>query len=90
MTLDQYLASTGRNIEALRAEYQKKAETDITLEFVLQKIAEGENIKVEDKEIDEAIAQSKNEAERQNLSNNRYLLASIIRQQKTLDFLRNL
>jgi FKBP-type peptidyl-prolyl cis-trans isomerase (trigger factor) len=90
LTLDQYLASTGRNIEGLRAEYQKKAETDIKLEFILQKIAETEGIKVEDKEIDEAIAQAKTDAERQNLTNNRYLLAGIIRQQKTLDFLRNL
>lgn len=90
LTLDQYLASTGRNTEQLRAEYQKKAETDIKLEFVLQKVAETEGIRVEDKEIDEAIAQAKTDAERQNLQNNRYLLAGIIRQQKTLDFLRNL
>jgi FKBP-type peptidyl-prolyl cis-trans isomerase (trigger factor) len=90
LTLDQYLASTGRNTEQLRAEYQKKAETDIKLEFVLQKVAETEGIKVEEKEIDEAIAQAKTDAERLNLQNNRYLLAGIIRQQKTLDFLRNL
>jgi FKBP-type peptidyl-prolyl cis-trans isomerase (trigger factor) len=90
MTLDQYLASTGRNTEALRQEYEKKAENDIKLEFLLQKIAEVEKIVVEDKEIDEAITQAKTEAERQNLQNNRYLLASIIRQQKTLDFLRGL
>ena len=90
LTLDQYLASTGRDIEQLKAEYQKKAETDIKLEFVLQKIAETEGIKVEDKEVEEAIAQAKTDAERQNLTNNRYLLAGIIRQQKTLDFLRAL
>ena len=90
LTLDQYLASTGRNIEQLREEYQKKAETDIKLEFVLQKIAETEGIKVEDKEVEEAITQAKTDAERQNLQNNRYLLAGIIRQQKTLDFLRSL
>ena len=90
LTLDQYLASTGRNIDALKADYQKKAETDIKLEFILQKIASTEGIKVEDKEIDEAIAQAKTDAERQNLANNRYLLAGIIRQQKTLDFLRQL
>jgi FKBP-type peptidyl-prolyl cis-trans isomerase (trigger factor) len=90
LTLDQYLASTGRNTEALRQEYEKKAENDIKLEFLLQKIAEDEKIVVEDKEIDEAITQAKTDAEKQNLQNNRYLLASIIRQQKTLDFLRSL
>jgi FKBP-type peptidyl-prolyl cis-trans isomerase (trigger factor) len=90
LSLDQYLASTGRNTEALREEYAKKAENDIKLEFLLQKIAEEEKVTVEDKEIDEAIAQTKTDAERKNLQNNRYLLASIIRQQKTLDLLRNL
>ncbi len=90
LTLDQYLASTGRNTEALRQEYEKKAENDIKLEFILQKVAEDEKISVEDKEIDEAVTQAKTDAEKQNLQNNRYLLASIIRQQKTLDFLKNL
>lgn len=90
LTLDQYLGSTGRTAEDLRKEYEQKAEGDVKLEFILQKIAEAEHITVEDKEVDEAILQAKNEAERQNLQANRYLLASILRQQKTLDFLKNL
>ncbi len=90
ITLDQYLSSTGRKAEDLRKEYEQKAENDIKLEFVLQKIAQAENIKVEDKEVEEAIRQAKNETERQNLQANKYLLASILRQQKTLDFLKNL
>ncbi len=90
LTLDQYLASTGRNSETLRAEYALKAEKDVKIEFILQKVAQVEGIKVEEKEIDEAINQAQNEQEKQNLSSNRYLLSSIIRQQKTLDFLRSL
>ncbi len=90
LTLDQYLSSTGRNPQALREEYRKKAENDIKLEFTLQKIAEEEKITVEEKEINEAILKAKNEEERKNLESNRYLLASILRQQKTLDFLKNL
>lgn len=90
LTLDQYLASTGRNVEGLRGEYRIKAENDVKLEFILQKIAQEEGIKVEEKEIDEAITQAKTDTERQNLSQNRYLLSSIIRQQKTLDFLKSL
>ncbi|MCL5435267.1 MAG: hypothetical protein M1405_02670 [Patescibacteria group bacterium] len=90
LTLDQYLSSTGRKAEDLRKEYEQKAENDIKLEFVLQKIAQEEKITVEDKEVEEAIQQAKSEAERQNLEANRYLLASILRQQKTLDFLKNL
>ncbi|MCL6096575.1 MAG: hypothetical protein M1444_02745 [Patescibacteria group bacterium] len=90
LTLDQYLGSTGRKAEGLRREYEQKAENDIKLEFVLQKIAQEEKITVEDKEVEEAIQQAKSDAERQNLQANRYLLASILRQQKTLDFLKNL
>ena len=87
LTLDQYLASTGKTIEDLRKEYEQKAENDVKLEFTLEKIAQTEKITVEEKE---AINKAPNDAERKNLESNRYLLASILRQQKTLDFLRNL
>lgn len=90
LTLDQYLASTGKNIEALKADYAKKAEADIKIEFILQQVANEQNIKVEESEIEEAVKAAKTDAERQNLNSNKYLVASIIRQQKTLDFLRNL
>lgn len=90
LTLDQYLSSTGKNPQVLREEYRKKAENDIKLEFALLKIAEEEKIAVEEKEIEEAIKASKSDEERKNLEASRYLLASILRQQKTLDFLKNL
>jgi len=90
LTLDQYLASTKRTVEDLRLEYAQKAANDLKLEFALQKIAEEENINIEEKEIDEAIAKAQSEAEKQNLQANRHLLSVILRQQKTLDFLRNL
>jgi FKBP-type peptidyl-prolyl cis-trans isomerase (trigger factor) len=90
LTLDQYLSSTGKNPESLREEYKKKAENDIKLEFALAKIAEEEKIIVEEKEIIEAIKTSKSDEERKNLETNRYLLAGILRQQKTLDFLKSL
>ncbi len=90
LTLDQYLASTGKNPNQLREDYMKKAEADITLEFVLQEIAETEKITVEETEINEAIQKAKDPIEKENLERNRYMLASILRQQKTLDFLKNL
>lgn len=90
LTLDQYLGSTGRTAEALKAEYEQKAVADMKFEFALQKISETEKITVEEKEIDEAIQKAKDEAERKHLEGNRYMLASILRQQKTLDFLKNL
>ena len=90
LNLDQYLASTNRNPEALRTEYSKRAEDDIKLEFALHKIAEAENITVDPKEVDEAIQKAHDDEERARLEANRYLLSAILRQQKTIDFLLNL
>lgn len=90
LTLDQYLASTGKSPEQLRAEYEAKAASDMKFEFALQKVSEAEKITVGEKEIDEALQKAKDPQERTNLEQNRYLLASILRQQKTLDFLRSL
>lgn len=90
LSLDQYLGSTGRTSEDLRKEYVKRAEDDIKLEFILQKIAELEKIAVDEKEIDEAVQKAKSPEEKQHMESNKYLLAGILRQQKTLDFLINL
>jgi len=89
LTLDQYLSSTGKTPETLREEYTRRAKNDIILEFALQKIAQDEHITVEEKEIEETIQKAK-DSEKKNLENNKYLLANILRQQKTLDFLKNL
>lgn len=89
MTLDQYLASTKKTAEQIRADYSQKAIRDLKLEFILQKVAETEKISVDDAEINKTIENAKPE-EKQSLAANKYLLASIIRQQKTLDFLKNL
>lgn len=90
MTIEQYLNSTGKTGEELRNDYAKRAATDITLEFALQKVAEDAKITVEEKELDEAIQKAKDEKERAQMEQNRYLLASILRQQKTFDYLKNL
>jgi FKBP-type peptidyl-prolyl cis-trans isomerase (trigger factor) len=90
LSLDQYLGTTNRKPDDLRAEYAKRAEEDIKLEFILQKIAELEKITVEDREIEEAIQKAQDPAEKANMEANRYLLAGILRQQKTLDLLMNL
>lgn len=90
LNLEQYLSSTKRTPEDLRTEYSKRAEDDMKLEFALQKIAELEKITVDEKEIEEAIQKAKSEDERKNLEGNKYLLAAILRQQKTLDYLMGL
>lgn len=87
LTLDQYLASRGKNAEGLRAEYEEKAKQDLKLEFVLRKIADEEKLSVSEQEIHGAIQGVKDEKQKTELTKNPYVVASIIRQQKTIDFL---
>lgn len=90
LTLDQYLASTGKTAESLRSEYETKATNDIKLEFALGKISDSEKITVIEDEISKAIKDGKTDEERKSLEANRYLLATVLRQRKTLEFLRSL
>ena len=90
VSLDQYLSSRGKTEADLRKEYEERAEKDLKLEFLLRRIADEEKITVEQKEIDEAIAAVKDEKQRKDLSENPYLVAAIIRQQKTLSYLATL
>ncbi len=90
ISLEQYLSSTNRTVEGIRQEYKKRAENDVKLEFALQQIAEDAKIVIEEKEIDEAIQKAKDKKEQEQMQANRYLLTSILRQQKTFDYLKNL
>lgn len=87
LTLDQFLANRGKTSEDLRKEYEQQAEKDLKIEFVLRKIADTEKITVEEKDITDAMNTVQDEKQKQQLLQNPYLLAAIIRQQKTLDFL---
>lgn len=90
LSLDQYLGSTHKTIEDLKKDYAARATQDITFEFALQKVGDEEKITVDQKELEEALAKAQSPEERANLERNIYMLASILRQQKTLDFLKNL
>lgn len=87
ISLDQYLATSGKNDEALKAEYEEKAKRDLQIEFILRKIADTEKITVEEKDITEALKGISDPKQQAQIMQNPYLVASIIRQQKTLDFL---
>lgn len=90
LSLDQYLASTHKTIDEIKNDFKERSRKDISFEFILQKIGEEEKISVDPKELQEALDRAQSPEERKNLEANIYLLASILRQQKTLDFLRNL
>jgi len=90
LTLDQYLASTGKSADLLKAEASQKALGDLKLEFALGEIAKQEKITVEQKDIDKVINENKDPQAQENLRKQSYLIATVLLQQKTLDFLKAL
>ncbi|MBI3981194.1 hypothetical protein HY345_04310 [Candidatus Microgenomates bacterium] len=90
LTLDQYLISTGKNAEGLRVDYRDKALKTLQLEFLLSVLAEKEKITVSDEEIEKALEEIKDEKTKEVLTNSKYQLASLLRRQKTLDFIAGL
>lgn len=90
LTVEQYLASTGRTGETIKKEYEEQARRTLTLEFALEEIADGEGILVSDDDIDAVIKTGKTDEEKKTLENQRYYLASVLRRQKTLDFLASI
>lgn len=90
VSLDQFLANRGKTGDELRAEYMDKADNDLKLEFLLRKIADSEKITVEENDIQQAIGAITDENQKKEILKNPYYLASVIRQQKTIDFLSKL
>lgn len=87
MTLESYLESKKITSEKLREEYRNRAERDIKLEFFLRKVADEEKITVTADDITNAINKIEDKNQQDEIKKNPYLVASIIRQQKTIDFL---
>lgn len=90
LTVDSYLKSKNLTLEKLKESYKKEIEDTYKLEFVLSEIAEKENIIVESEEINKIFANIKDEKKREEAQKNSYLYVSILRKQKTIDFLINL
>lgn len=90
LTIEQYLASTNRTAEGLRGEYAAAATRTLSLEFTLETIAETEHIEVSDADIQKVLSSAKTEEEKKTLEKERYYLTSMLRRQKTVDFLAQL
>ncbi|MBP8590854.1 hypothetical protein KBI33_00065 [Candidatus Shapirobacteria bacterium] len=88
LTLEQYLTSVGRTAEDIRQEYLEESRKSWQLELVLAKIADEEKITVSEEEIDQFINQAPQE-DQKSLGQKRYLIAAILRQQKTLNLLKD-
>ncbi len=87
LTVEQYLSSTGRTGDTVRKEYEEQAKRTLTLEFALEEIADSEGVLVSDDDIDLVVKTAKTDEERTAMESQKYYLASVLRRQKTIDFL---
>lgn len=87
MSVEQYLSSTGRTAESVRKEYEEQAVRTLTLEFALEDVADKEGVLISDDDIDVVIKTAKTDEEKKSLTAQRYYIASVLRRQKTIDFL---
>jgi FKBP-type peptidyl-prolyl cis-trans isomerase (trigger factor) len=90
MAVEQYLSSTGRTAESVRKEYEEQSKRTLTLEFALEEIADKEGVLISDDDIETVIKTAKSDDEKKALENQKYYIASVLRRQKTIDFLASL
>lgn len=86
LSIDQYLAAQNKTAEQLKKEYEDIATKNIKSEFALSKAIEDEKIKVEDTEIEEAIAAVPDENIRTKLQKgaDRWYIISILAKNKLI------
>ncbi len=89
ITLDQYLTSTNKKVEDLKAEYAQRARQNLRLEFIILAIGETEKITVNDQEITDLINQTSDPKIKEELQKpqQKHQLYNIIFRQKVLDHL---
>lgn len=90
LTAENYLKSKNLTMESLKAQFRKETEDTYKLEFLLSEIADKENIKIEQADLDKLFVNIKDEKEKLQAVQNSYYYATILRKQKTLDYLISL
>lgn len=90
LTTENYLKSKNLTMDSLKAQFKKETEDTYKLEFILAEIADKENLKVEQADLNKLFVNIKDEKERKVAEQNSYYYATILRKQKTLDYLISL
>jgi trigger factor len=90
LTLESYLSSKKTTLEDMKKEMKAEIEELYKTEFLLQEIADTENIVVENEELDKIFAGISDPKEKTAVEKNMYYYASLMRKQKTLDFIGSL
>ena len=87
LALESYLASVGKNPDSLKAEYEIQAKDSIILDLALSKIAEEENLKINEKDIEQALKVAQDSNPNENPEDRKRLLTSILKRREALNFL---
>lgn len=87
LTVDGYLKSKNMTMDQLKERLSREIADMYRLEFILQTIADEEKLQVEQKELDTLFANIKDEKERAAVQKNAYFYASVLRKQKSLDYI---
>lgn len=90
LTLDQYLANTGKNGATLRDEAMNRANSSLKMSYLLDEIARQENLSVEKAEIEAILAKIEDPQQKADAEKNAYRLAPVFLRQKVVDFLMKL
>lgn len=92
LSVEQYLASTGKTVDQVRKDYAKQAEEAIKLELILNEVAKGQKIEVSDEEIDKLIDSTGDDKTKETLStpSQKRLIKSALMRRKALDSLISL
>lgn len=84
LTFEQYLASSSQTAEQVREKFQKQAEAALKLEFILEAVADDLNVQVSQEEIDKIVDKETDSVKKKALSDQKYILASILRREDTI------
>lgn len=90
LTMDGYLKSKGETMQSIRAKFSAEITDMYKLELLLEEIAESEKIVVNKTDLESIFSKITDEKAKKDAEKNAYFYASIVRRQKTLDYLMNL
>lgn len=87
LSMESYLKSKNLTQDDLRNKYKKEIIDTYKLEFILNDLADKEQIKVEETDLEKLFNSVTDPKEKEAVKKNSYFYASILRKQKTLDYL---
>ena len=90
LTVDSYIKSKNMTKDQLNKRYKDEIEQTYKLEFGLMEIADKQGIKVEDSDLEKLFSAIIDPKEKEAAKANSYFYASVLRKQKTLDYLLGL